>query len=370
MPLATESHASGGVPTLLDLPSLAVSASSDPALSGAPVPPAHRVYFYSSDEWEVFIVEWAYGLADSYRQIKRLGGSGDRGVDVAAFKTECGLEGAWDCFQAKHYNRSLNFSDAFPEMLKIFHGVVDGFYRLPDRYVFVAPRGCGSTLNRLLSRPAELQSKFLDGLNESDATQFQHNERALNSIKILAESVDFSIFQSLELEEMLETHRATPYFVARFGTALPGRPPVEQAPVTPRPEEAVYVKKLVDVYSEQDPESCSDVDSVSAHAKYGPHFQRQREAFYSAEGLRLYARDSVPSGTFEMLQDDVYNGVIDIVDANHPSGLDRLRAVLTHSGQLDLGAHRLISISTLKDRQGICHQLANADKLTWVDSDE
>ena len=370
MPLATQSHTSGGAPRLLDFPTPAVSASSAPTLRGAPVPPAHRVYFYSSEEWEVFITEWAYGLADSYRQIKQLGGSGDRGVDVAAFKTDCGFEDAWDCFQAKHYNRSLNFSDAFPEMLKLLHGVMDDFYCLPDRYVFVAPQGCGSTLNRLLSRPTELQKEFLEHLNKSGAATRQYGEQTLNSIRELAESIDFSIFQSLELKEMLEIHRTTPYFAARFGTELPARPPVKQAPVTPKPDEAVYVKKLVDVYSAQDPASCSDVDSVSAHAKYGSHFQRQREAFYSAEALRLYARDSVPDGTYELLQDDVYTGVIDTAEANHPSGLDRLRAVLTQSGQLDLGAHTLISMSTLKDRQGICHQLANADKLTWVNTSE
>ena len=361
MPLATQSHASGGAPMLLDFPAPAVSAS--PALRGAPVPPAQRVYFYSSDEWEVFITEWAYGLADSYRQIKQLGGSGDRGVDVAAFKTDCGLEGAWDCFQAKHYNRSLNFSDVFPEMLKILHGVVDDFYCLPDRYVFVAPQGCGLTLNRLLSRPTKLRKEFLEHLKKSGAATCQYGEQTLNSIRELAESIDFSIFRSLELKEMLEIHRATPYFAARFGTALPDRPPVEPVPVTPKPDEAVYVKKLVDVYSEQNPAS-------SAHAKHGSHFQRQREAFYSAEALRVYARDSVPDGTYELLQDDVYTGVIDTAEANHPSGLDRLRAVLTQSGQLDLGAHTIISMSTLKDRQGICHQLANADKLTWVDTNE
>lgn len=101
--------------------------SPAPALPGSPVPPAHRIYFYSPDEWEVFITEWATGVAVSYRQIKQLGGSGDRGVDVAAFKTDRGLEDAWDCFQAKHYDGSLTVSDAFPEMLKIFHGVVDAF---------------------------------------------------------------------------------------------------------------------------------------------------------------------------------------------------------------------------------------------------
>ena len=105
---------------------------------------------------------------------------------------------------------------------------------------------------------------------------------------------------------------------------------------------------------------------MTAHQKYGPHLQRQREAFYSAEALRLYARDSVPDGTYELLQGDVYTGVIDTAEADHASGMDRLRAVLTQSGQLDLGAHSLISVSRIEDRQGICHQLANADRLTWV----
>lgn len=138
----------------------------------------------------------------------------------------------------------------------------------------------------------------------------------------------------------------------------------------PSSTEATYVKKLVDVYREQDPARCSDTDSVTAHAKYGAHLQRQREAFYSAEALRLYARDSVPDGTFELLQGDVYTGIIDTAEADHASGLDRLRAVLTQSGQLDLGAHALVSVSRIEDRQGICHQLANADRLTWVANDE
>lgn len=368
--LSTPPNEGNAAPSLIDFPVPAATGSPAPTLAGSPVPPAHRIYFYSPDEWEVFITEWATGVAASYCQIKQLGGSGDRGVDVAAFKTHRGLEGAWDCFQAKHYEGSLTLSDAFPEMLKIFHGVVDGFYRLPDRYVFVAPRGCGPTLNRLLSKPTELRKKFLELLDGGGTATRLYDEETLKSIRGLARSADFSIFQSLELNEMLDVHRETPYYTDRFGTSLPARPPVGQTPEALAPDEATYVKKLVDVYNEQDPESCADVDSVAAHAKYGPHFQRQREAFYSAEALRLYARDSVPDGTFELLQDDVYTGVIDLAEANHPSGLDRLRAVLTQSGQLDLGAHALISMSKLQDRQGICHQLANVDKLTWVAADE
>ena len=43
-------------------------------LTGPPVPPGQRIYFYPSDEWEEFIREWAQGLGEDYVQIKQLGG--------------------------------------------------------------------------------------------------------------------------------------------------------------------------------------------------------------------------------------------------------------------------------------------------------
>lgn len=357
-------------PQLLDIPAPSAATSPAPSLAGPPVPPAQRVYFYSPNDWEIFITEWATGLTTSYRQIKQLGGTGDRGVDVAAFNTDRGLEDSWDCYQAKHYADPLKLSDAIPEMLKLFRGVVEKYYVLPDKYVFTAPRGCGSSLNRLLSKPTELQNKFLGAIDSRAAATRAVDEVTLQAIRDLAETSDFSIFRSLELNEMLEVHRRTPHYAARFGTSLPARPPVGQTPETPTHSEAIYVQKLVDVYKEQEPTTCLDTASVTTHAKYGAHLQRQREAFYSAEALRLYARDSVPDGTFELLQGDVYTGVIDTTEAPYATGMDRLRAVLTQSGQLDLGAHSLISVSRIEDRQGICHQLANVDRLTWVANHE
>ncbi len=357
------------VPQLVDMPGVATRISLAPSLSGPPVSPAQRVYFYSAEEWEVFITEWVAGLATSYEQIKRLGGPGDRGVDVAAFKTDCGLEGSWDCYQAKHYAESLKPSDAIPEMLKLFRGVIDEYYILPDKYLFVAPRGCGSRLNRLLSKPSALKKKFLDTIDTHGSATKALDDGTLRAIRDLAATTDFSMFRSVELNEMLDVHRETPYFAARFGTSLPARPPIGATPTTPTPVEAIYVKKLVEVYAEQET-SCTDAESVAAHKKYGPHLQRQREAFYSAEALRLYARDAVPPGTYELLQDDVYTGVVDTAESDYATGMDRLRAVLKQSGQLDLGAHSLISVSRMKDRQGICHQLANEDRLKWVMVDE
>lgn len=337
------------------------------SLAGPPVTPQQRIYFYSSDEWELFIREWATALSEEYVQIKRLGGPNDKGVDVAAFKTKNGFEGAWDCFQGKHYSAALTLSDAIPEMVKIFAGVVTGHYEMPDQYAFLAPRGCGPSLNRLLSSPTKLREEFLKQ-TEPGATHVAHlREESLHKIRKLATATDFSVFQSVEILEALETHRKTSYYTARFGGPLPARPPVDTPPEELGDYETRYVKKLIDAYAEQQMIDLTDEGSLSSHPKFGGHFQRQRISFYSAEALRLYARDSVPEGTFESLQADVHGGVIEAAEAEYKCGLDRLREVLTLSTQLDLSAHALVSVSRLEDRKGICHQLANEDRLTWTD---
>lgn len=353
-----------GAPQLSDLePPIAHSVS----LAGPPVTPQQRIYFYSSDEWEIFIREWATGLAGDYVQIKRLGGPSDKGVDVAAFKTKHGFEGAWDCFQGKHYATSLTLSDAIPEMVKLFAGVVAGHYVTPERYCFLAPRGCGATLNRLLSSPSKLREEFLKRAEGSSTHMAHLPAETVQAIRDLATATDFSIFESVEILDALETHRRTPYFTARFGGPLPIRPAIEMPPEELGDHETWYVRKLIDVYLEQHPADPLDESALSTHPRFGEHFQRQRISFYSAEALRLYARDSVPEGTFEALQDDVHGGVIDVAEANHACGLDRLREVLTQSTQLDLSAHALVSVSRVEDRKGICHQLANEDRLTWTD---
>lgn len=358
-------------PELFDIPEPAAPLSPTMNFTGKPLTPVQTVRFYSPNEWEEFVTEWVYAIGGMYKQVKRLGGPGDHGVDVAAFNTQEGLEGSWDCFQAKHYKDALTFSDAFPEMLKIFHGAVAGYYCLPDRYVFVSPIGCGQRLNTLLSTPTNLKEKFLEKFDKITDSTNGFDEGTLKSIEALVQSTDFSMFQSLELREMLESCRGTKYFAARFGTPLPQRDLASKLiPETPSTDETVYVTKLLDIYREQDSVSCTDIDSVSTHPKYGSHFQRQREDFYSAEALRRYARDSVPDGTYELLQNDVYAGVIDTAEAEYKSGMERLRAVLSQSGRLDLQAHTLISRANLNDRKGICHQLANADKLTWVETNE
>ncbi|QIM22184.1 hypothetical protein G7075_15295 [Phycicoccus sp. HDW14] len=353
-------------PELSDLGAPSVKASI-PTLSGPPVPPQLRVSAYESGEWEEFIREWATALPSDYVQIKRIGGAGDQGVDVAAFKTDQGFEGAWDCFQGKHYSKELSPSLAYPEMLKVFLGVVRGSFTLPDQYAFLAPKGCGTTLDRLLSKPTELRAKFLADLDNDKGCATALKADDLDRVRALAQSTDFSMFQSVQLLDALEAHRTTPYYVARFGGPLPPRPAIPLPPEQVAPHEARYVEQLVEVYREQSTDGAQSHEELCADPSNADHFMQQRISFYSAEALRLHARDSVPEGTFEGLQDDVFSGVVDVADQPHETGLDRLREVLIAVTKVQLDGHSaLLSVSRMNDRKGICHQLANIDRLTWV----
>jgi len=94
-----------------------------------------------------------------------------------------------------------------------------------------------------------------------------------------------------------------------------------------------------------------DPSSISVR-KFKDHFQRQREAFYEAESLRLFARDSVPSGTFESLQDNIFDGVIDTHDANHSDGYAKVCAVTKAAREVQITANALITCTNPKDRDG------------------
>ncbi|MBF4161601.1 hypothetical protein ISG29_07845 [Nocardioides sp. CBS4Y-1] len=347
------------------------SVGPQPTHTGPPVPPAQRIFFYSSGDWEEFIKEWALGLHESYTQVKRLGGSGDQGIDVAGFKSDAGLEGPWDCFQGKHYAGPIAPSDAWPEILKMFVHVDAGDYVLPDSYRFLAPQGCGTSLNRLLSKPTKLRVKFLEAIADGTSLTSGMDAALLSRVRKLAEESDFSMFKSVELHEALAVHQTTAYYVARFGGAhLPAPSAFSEPPKELGDHEVNYVSELRKVYAESCSDDLTDAATFGSHPRFGDHFKRQRYSFYAAESLRMDARDAVPEGTFERLQDDVHDGVIETSSAEHGSGMKRLTAVLEHSTLVDLTSHPLVSWAGPQARKGICHQLANDERLTWTPGEQ
>ena len=277
------------------------------------------------------------------------------------------MRGPGNCFQGKHYARALTPADAWAEMLKVFLHVNAGDYVLPDTYQFLAPKGCGGTLNRLLSTPTKLREGFLAALDAGGSLVKDIEDDVLSRVRDLAKATDFSMFRSVELHDALETHAKTEFHLGRFGTPELSRSAVAEPPEEVGAHETNYISELGKVYAEGcDDDDVSDSRTLAAHPKFGDHFKRQRFSFYSAEALRMDVRDAVPEGTFERLQDDVHAGVIETVDAEHASGMSRLTAVLNHATLLDLNAHPLVSLARPEDRKGICHQLANNSRVTWT----
>lgn len=329
--------------------------------------PAQVISHYSGDQWEEFVDELVEGIQATlgYVLVKRMGGPGDLGIDVAGFKTASGLESGWDCYQCKQYAAPLQPSDAWPEIMKIFRAVVAGECAMPDAYLFVAPKGAGLKLSKMLSQPTKAKAAFISWMATHTPTPVMSaGERT--AADALVAATDFAIFDALQARHVISMHASTRYYALRFNSPLPERPQPEAVPGAYTRDERRYVDQLVSAYRERHPTDYLDRDNVAAHPTRGRHFKRQRQAFFRAESLRVYARESTPDGTFEALQADVHAGVVELAESDHADGYARAQAVLQASASIDLNSHRLVERADLDDRKGICHQLVNDERLTWV----
>ncbi|WP_143200264.1 ABC-three component system protein [Kitasatospora sp. CB01950] len=333
--------------------------------------PLQQVWFWEPDEWERFTCEWVRMRApeEGYLGTEIIGGSNDRGADVVAFFTERRLNGEWHCFQCKLYQDELEVADALPEMVKPFVAAVETTRTLPTRYTFVAPR-IHPRLKDLVLTPDELKFRFLEYLRGRTQTVAKLPAQLLGDVVKLAEATEFSMFWTINLDEMLEVYSKSPLFAARFNYPPSGAPAKLPVPSEPAAGEARFLAQLVDVYQERYGRQIVTVDDAFTHARSRDHLRRQREAFYAAEELRLYARDSVPGDAYAELQDDVLVNLVEVADDDHESGWHRLRAVVTQAGNLQVSGSAIASYFRQVQRKGMCHQFANDDKLTWCDGGE
>lgn len=336
--------------------------------SGPIMPPQQRLLTYSPSEWEGFVHEWAhYHLQKIYKQVQRFSGAGDMGIDVIGFVDDKRLEGVWDNYQCKHYDHALTPSDLWAEFGKVIWYSFKKEYLPPRRYYFVAPWGAGTKLSRLLSNATKLRAELIANWDKSVKNTITTVQEVPLDSALLAyvNTFDFSIFEAKTALQLVEDHRDTPVHAARFGGGLPPRPAADKPPVAVEPKESRYVTQLLGAYGEHTGTTVSDPSSI-ATAKLRAHFHRQREAFYHAESLRVFARDKVPEGTFESLQQDIYTGVIDTHDDNYADGYQKVCAVTKAARDMAITANALITCTNPQDRDGICHQLVNEERLRWT----
>jgi len=345
--------------------------TSGQVTSGIPIPKAMRVRMFSPDDWEEFIEEWSTSLNGTYVKVRRFGGSGDLGVDIAGFCTEKGFQDDWDNYQCKRYDHPLRPSDIWVEIGKIIYYANRGEYMPPRKHYFVCSQGIGTTLEQLLSKSDFLKEKAKENWAKhcESAITSKETVKLNGKLKTFFDAFDFTIFTSRSHVELIEGHSTTGYHAVRFGGGLPPRPDPAKPPERPDSIESRYIRQLLDAYGDQMGSPMSDPVALDAHVQLKRDYLRQRERFYHAESLRNFARDTVPDGTFTSLQDEIFHGVVDICEGTHADGFERLRATLAQAAVVTPTANPLASVTKTQDCQGICHQLANEDRLTWVPSD-
>lgn len=355
----------------IGMPPAPVTATTAAQVATGPViPPQQRLMTYSPDEWEGFVEEWAfYCLKAKYMHVQRFSGAGDMGMDVAGFTDKKRLRGIWDNYQCKHYAHAIRPGDVWVEFGKVIWYSYRGEYAVPRSYFFVSPRGAGTSLSRLLANSAKLREEVIANWDKHVKAEITKTQDVPLDAKLRAyvDAFNFSIFDAKTALQLVDDHRTSPVHAARFGGGLPvryasGKPPKEVAIVESR-----YVTQLLRAYGEHTGTTVTDHSALAA-PKLKEHFRRQREAFYEAEALRVFARDSVPPGTFEALLDDIHHGVIDIHDEDHADGYEKVCAVTKAARDMQITANALITCTNAKDRDGICHQLVNDERLWWSQS--
>jgi len=343
--------------------------TADQAILGPAILPQQRILLYSPDQWEGFVHEWAhYCLKSTYREVQRFSGAGDRGIDIAGFCDAAKLDGVWDNYQCKHYNHALIRGDAFPEIGKLLWYTFNKHFAVPRRYYFVAPKGVGTSLNAFLSNAPQLKKALIEDWDKHCGTKITSTQQITLEGEFLAyvEAFDFTIFAAKTSLQLVDEHKCSPTHAARFGGGLPDRPSPAAPPDEIAPTESRYVEQLFQAYTDHTKEVISNATDLKKHQKLKGHFHRQRVSFYHAESLRVFARDSVPSGTFEAYQEEIYSGVVDTNDADHPDGYARVVAVTKAAREMQITSNALITREETIDRHGICHQLANEDRLQWT----
>lgn len=353
-------------------PEVKIKLSNTDLLLGKAIEPIKRLQVISPDDFEDLVREWTCGyLKDKYIKVRRCGGAGDMGRDVIAFVEYDNRKNlVWDNYQCKHYTSSLSPSKVWIELGKLCYYTFKGEYSVPRKYYFVTPNGISTKLSNFIDNPDKLKKQLISEWNDKCRTKITAGEtiELVGDLLRYVENFDFSIIDDIDPQELIDQHSKTRYFFYRFGGIHKTRPDPLEPPKNISANEVLYVKKLLQAYSDNHKSIIQDISSLSKHETYHQHFLRQRKSYYSADSLMRFERDTLPPGVdaFDDLKKEVYDGIIDTVESKHEDGFERVKEVCKVARSLNTPSYPLNSSIKGNDLVGLCHHLANEDKISWV----
>lgn len=338
---------------------------------GLPMDPLVRLATFNDEEFERLVLEWVHGyLSTQYVEVQARGRAGDKGRDIVAWKDSSRTEPRrWDLYQCKHYAGALTPSDFWVELGKLCFYTHRGDYTVPDTYFIVAPHGVSNPLQDLIDQPHRLH----DALVEAWATQCRtkitskHAVELVGSLRDHVDSFDFSIIRVVQPHELIEQHGRTKYHARVFGLRLVERPAVPPPPEAIAAHETRYVTQLYEAYQDHLGTPVASPFDFAGNRRLETIFRHARISFYSAEALEAFVRDAMPPDSpYGSLIQEFYDGLLMTVLSEYPDGLARMLKTIDTATGLALGGHILAPLVEQLDRVGICHQLANDDRIAWV----
>lgn len=343
-------------------------------LYGPPLPPEQHIKAYSEDEFENFVREWAFYYGQlrqkAYVRVGRFGGAGDMGRDVVGYIDPPSTKGKLDIFQCKHYGHGLHPGDVWTELGKLCYFTFVGAFAVPEAYHFVCPYDVGPELGSLLENPNELRQRVIHEWEEHIARRISKKQviKLEGALLDHVTAFEFKRVGYKPIHEIAQEFGATPQYASRFGGGLRiPRSTDKKPPAEIEGHEQRYVEQLIQAYQDHEDDGVK-LENLSAYPDFSRHFTRSRVRYFCAETLRIDVRDNLPEGvTFEQVQDQVFDSVADVCeDRTHGSGFVRVNAVTDHAGNYVVHDHALKGYLNSQILKGVCHQLANADKLKWV----
>ena len=329
------------------------------------------------DTYEELVASWAYWcLKEDYEDVMRIGGSGDKGIDVIAYYSQ--EVNKCDIYQCKHYDHPVRKSDVIAELGKFLYFMFIGEIPIPESYYLMAPQGLSSQFLNTYENSIKLKTLIEDSWNKDIAGKIEIGKVHLleGDLKKFIEDFDYTKYkfysQNKFLKILVEADKRFVYF-QYFGFHKEFfRKIVKDTPIGLDEYEKKYIQHLLDAYNDAKGGSEMDESSVES-SSFGKHFARSRDEFWLAESIRKMSEENNPGDTdeFANIMDEMEGHVADTYEGVYDNAFERVKAVTGKSTSMPPKGDWVVSGQLgAKELKGICFQLSNEDRLIWKEDEK
>lgn len=341
----------------------------DRIYNGPKITPLQQLSLMDDSQFEELTEVWAHGkIGDKYKKVKRFAGPGDKGRDIVGYYDDNNLSKI-DIYQCKHYKDQLTITNMLKEFTKLCYYTFTNRYPIPENYYIVSSKGCGPTLRTdFIDKPTEINSKLCEYIISSEVRIEKVKLSSVDNFFDWVKNFNFSIVKEITQQDLIDDFWNSKYRPYYFGGGLDNfifQPAPPNKPDSVQKEEENYVNQLLEVYSESKGFLYSSIDDLNPQFKN--HFEMQRTYYYTIESFRTAVRDSLPSlELFDETEEIIHQGVNDIIINPFLNGYQRLDKSLERAVNMNLDACKLKNYLRPNDKKGVCHRLANSQKVRWV----